>query len=116
MLPSKEVADGSFVKYYRSFGRSSYLVKYNILYSVTFTLLYKLVFQYPHLPSKFFRQKVGDLGCPFHLIDSAYIIQIGTLVTGHIQTSTRTTMDDTYFDYIWYISYRWVETSELSII
>ena len=36
VLPSKEVVDKlwSFVKYYRSFGRSSYLVNYNILYSV----------------------------------------------------------------------------------
>ena len=38
VLPSKEVVDKlwSFVKCYRSFGRSSYLVNYNILYSVYF--------------------------------------------------------------------------------
>ena len=36
VLPSKEVVDKlwSFVKCYRSFGRSSYLVNYNILYSI----------------------------------------------------------------------------------
>ena len=66
VLPSKEVADRlwSFVKYYRSLGRSSYLVRHSTLYSVTLTILLKLAIFYPSLCFKVFSMKSGQFGLP----------------------------------------------------
>ena len=111
VLPSKEVVDKlwSFVKCYRSFGRSSYLVNYNILYSV-YSYFHSQVGCFSPPPVCFFLQifpmKSGWFGLP-PTTDWQYLYNPNQELGVTYPSLHMFGINNIYTDYIWYISYRW---------